>query len=75
VQRQHEDSPWLHRRPPASARPGSVRRRIGFRAAQLLIANRPLGFVAIPGVIALVGMIARNAVILIDQPEKEAVTA
>jgi len=37
----------------------------------LLIANRPLGFVAILGILALVGMIARNAVILIDQIETE----
>jgi multidrug efflux pump len=36
-----------------------------------LIANRPLGFVAILGILALVGMIARNAVILIDQIETE----
>jgi multidrug efflux pump subunit AcrB len=37
----------------------------------LLVANRPLGFVAILGILALVGMIARNAVILIDQIETE----
>jgi multidrug efflux pump len=37
----------------------------------LLISNRPLGFVAILGILALVGMIARNAVILIDQIETE----
>jgi multidrug efflux pump len=37
----------------------------------LLLANRPLGFVAILGILALVGMIARNAVILIDQIETE----
>jgi multidrug efflux pump len=37
----------------------------------LLIFNRPLGFVAILGILALVGMIARNAVILIDQIETE----
>ena len=37
----------------------------------LIISNRPLGFVAILGILALVGMIARNAVILIDQIETE----
>ncbi|ANY82432.1 ACR family transporter (plasmid) [Microvirga ossetica] len=37
----------------------------------LLLANKPLGFVAILGVLALVGMIARNSVILIDQIETE----
>jgi multidrug efflux pump subunit AcrB len=37
----------------------------------LLIANKPLGFVAILGVIALIGMIARNSVILIDQIQIE----
>jgi multidrug efflux pump subunit AcrB len=37
----------------------------------LLIANRPLGFVAILGILALMGMIARNAVILIEQIETE----
>ena len=35
--------------------------------AALLLAQAPLGFVAILGVLALVGMIARNSVILIDQ--------
>jgi multidrug efflux pump subunit AcrB len=39
--------------------------------AALLIAQAPLGFVAILGVLALTGMIARNSVILIDQVEKE----
>ena len=33
----------------------------------LLVAQAPLGFVAMLGVLALVGMIARNSVILIDQ--------
>nr|MBL8455704.1 efflux RND transporter permease subunit [Zoogloeaceae bacterium] len=37
----------------------------------LLIANRPLGFVAILGILALIGMIARNAVILIEQVEAD----
>jgi multidrug efflux pump subunit AcrB len=37
----------------------------------LLLADKPLGFVAILGVLALTGMIARNSVILIDQIEKE----
>jgi multidrug efflux pump subunit AcrB len=35
--------------------------------AALLIAGKPLGFVAILGVLALVGMIVRNSVILVDQ--------
>jgi multidrug efflux pump subunit AcrB len=39
--------------------------------AALLLFNRPLGFVAILGILALFGMIARNAVILIDQIEAE----
>ena len=43
---------------------------IGIVAA-LLISGRPLGFVAILGILALMGMIARNAVILIDQIEAE----
>jgi multidrug efflux pump subunit AcrB len=37
----------------------------------LFVSNRPLGFVALLGILALVGMIARNAVILIDQIETE----
>src|SRR5207253_8076768 len=36
-------------------------------AAALLLLNRPFGFVALLGVIALMGMIMRNSVILIDQ--------
>lgn len=43
---------------------------IGIVAA-LLISGRPLGFVAILGILALMGMIARNAVILIEQIETE----
>ena len=39
--------------------------------AALLLANKPLGFVAILGGLALTGMIARNSVILIDQIEKD----
>jgi multidrug efflux pump subunit AcrB len=39
--------------------------------AALLLSDKPLGFVAILGVLALMGMIARNSVILIDQVEKE----
>jgi multidrug efflux pump len=35
--------------------------------AALMLAQAPLGFVAILGVLALVGMIARNSVILIDE--------
>jgi multidrug efflux pump subunit AcrB len=41
--------------------------------AALLLADKPLGFVAILGVLALTGMIARNSVILIDQIEKDKV--
>lgn len=37
----------------------------------LLFSGRPLGFVAILGILALIGMIARNAVILIEQVEIE----
>ncbi len=37
----------------------------------LLVAGKPLGFVALLGVLALTGMIARNSVILIDQIETE----
>ncbi len=39
--------------------------------AALLIFQRPLGFVAILGILSLIGMIARNAVILIEQIEAE----
>ncbi|MBS0389868.1 MAG: efflux RND transporter permease subunit [Proteobacteria bacterium] len=38
-------------------------------AAALLLLSRPFGFVALLGVIALMGMIQRNSVILIDQIE------
>ncbi|MFG6433200.1 efflux RND transporter permease subunit [Roseateles sp. LYH14W] len=37
----------------------------------LLVLNRPFGFVALLGVIALFGMIIRNSVILIDQIEQD----
>ena len=40
-------------------------------AAALLILQRPFGFVAQLGVIALVGMIIRNSVILVDQIERD----
>ncbi len=40
-------------------------------AGALLLLNRPFGFVALLGVIALMGMIMRNSVILIDQIEQE----
>jgi multidrug efflux pump len=40
-------------------------------AAALLILDRPFGFVALLGVIALMGMIQRNSVILIDQIESD----
>ena len=39
--------------------------------AALLIADKPMGFVALLGVLALTGMIARNSVILICQIEEE----
>ncbi len=39
--------------------------------AALLASGQPLGFVAILGILALVGMIAKNAVILIEQIEAE----
>ena len=40
-------------------------------AGALLLFDRPFGFVALLGVIALMGMIQRNSVILIDQIEKD----
>jgi len=43
---------------------------IGIIAA-LLIFGKPLGFVAILGILSLLGMIARNAVILVEQIEIE----
>jgi multidrug efflux pump len=39
--------------------------------AALLISGSPLGFVAILGILTLIGMIARNAVILIEQIDSE----
>jgi len=39
--------------------------------AALLLSRKPLGFVAILGVLALIGMITKNAVILIGQIEAE----
>jgi multidrug efflux pump subunit AcrB len=39
--------------------------------ASLLLVGKPLGFVAILGILSLIGMIARNAVILIEQIEAE----
>ena len=39
--------------------------------AALLVFDRPLGFVAILGILALIGMIAKNAVILITQIEAD----
>ena len=39
--------------------------------AALLLFNKPLGFVAILGILALLGMITKNAVILIGQIESE----
>ncbi len=43
---------------------------IGATAA-LLIANKPFGFVALLGLIALAGMIMRNTVILVDQIDRD----
>ncbi len=43
---------------------------IGATAA-LLISNRPFGFVALLGMIALAGMIMRNTVILVDQIDRD----
>ena len=40
-------------------------------ALALLVLDRPFGFVALLGVIALMGMIMRNSVILIDQIEQD----
>ncbi|SFE87935.1 Multidrug efflux pump subunit AcrB [Paracidovorax wautersii] len=40
-------------------------------AGALLVLGRPFGFVALLGVIALMGMIQRNSVILIDQIESD----
>jgi len=40
-------------------------------AAALLLTGQPFGFVALLGVIALIGMIMRNSVILIDQIEQD----
>jgi len=37
----------------------------------LLIANKPFGFVALLGLIALAGMIMRNTVILVDQIDRD----
>jgi multidrug efflux pump subunit AcrB len=39
--------------------------------AALLLADKPMSFVALLGVLALTGMIARNSVILIHQVEEE----
>ncbi|MEY4712844.1 MAG: hypothetical protein RIS88_2294, partial [Pseudomonadota bacterium] len=40
-------------------------------AGALLALDRPFGFVALLGVIALMGMIQRNSVILVDQIEQD----
>ena len=40
-------------------------------AGALLLFNQPFGFVALLGVVALMGMIQRNSVILIDQIEQD----
>ena len=41
------------------------------RRGALLLSGKPLGFVAILGILALLGMITKNAVILIGQIEAE----
>lgn len=43
---------------------------IGATAA-LLITGRPFGFVAMPGALALAGIIMRNSVVLVDQIERD----
>ena len=40
-------------------------------AAALLISRAPMGFVAILGIVSLIGMVIRNSVILIDQIDTE----
>jgi multidrug efflux pump subunit AcrB len=40
-------------------------------AAALLVSRTPMGFVAILGVVSLIGMVIRNSVILIDQIDTE----
>ena len=40
-------------------------------AMMLLVSNTPMGFVAILGIISLIGMVIRNSVILIDQIDQE----
>ncbi|MCX8018823.1 MAG: efflux RND transporter permease subunit, partial [Rhodocyclaceae bacterium] len=40
-------------------------------AAALLLMSRPFGFVALLGVVALMGMIIRNSVILLDQIQRD----
>jgi len=40
-------------------------------AAALLISRTPMGFVAILGIVSLIGMVIRNSVILIDQIDTE----
>ena len=44
-------------------------------AAALLISRAPMGFVAILGVVSLIGMVIRNSVILIDQIDTEITAA
>ena len=44
---------------------------VSYTHLALLLLNRPFGFVALLGVIALMGMIMRNSVILIDQIEQD----
>ena len=40
-------------------------------AAALLVSGAPMGFVAMLGIVSLIGMVIRNSVILIDQIETE----
>ena len=39
--------------------------------AALLVSGKPLGFVALLGILALIGIITKNAVILVGQIEAE----
>src|SRR5262249_17789480 len=48
--------------------------RLVGRAGALIVSNRPFGFVALLGLIALAGMIMRNTVILVDQIDRDIAT-
>ena len=58
-------SDTLHGPERGAARASSV------SSAALMLSGRPLGFIAILGVLALLGMISKNAVILIGQIDAE----